>query len=221
MTAKCVAAHRTASHCNQGHCHQYALGRAPGRALPDGADPIFLCARKAERPMSLMSTLFSRKDDRAALRPLYAAIVTRARAPHWYEQGAVADSIDGRFDMVTAVLALVLLRMEALDMAAQSARLTEIFIEDMDGQVRQIGFGDLVVGKQIGKMMGALGGRLAAYRAGLAGEAALAEAITRNIYRGEAPDPAALAHVEAGLRALATALDETSAAALLAGALPE
>lgn len=171
--------------------------------------------------MSLLASLFSRKDERAPLRPLYAALIARARAPHWYEAGAVPDTLDGRFDMVTAMMSLALLRMEALELVGESARLTEIFVEDMDGQVRQIGFGDLVVGKQIGRMMSALGGRLGAYRAGLAGEAPLGEAIVRNIYRGEAPAPAALAHVEAKLRAFAAALHGLSAEALLAGALPE
>ena len=167
--------------------------------------------------MSLLASLFPRRDDRAPLRPLYAALVAQARAEHWYETGEVADTIDGRFDMVAAMLSLVILRMEALGLQGESARLTEIFVEDMDGQVRQIGFGDLVVGKQIGRMMSALGGRLTAYRAGLAGTAPLGEAIVRNIYRGEAPEPAALAHLEAGLRAFAARLEALSAEDLLAG----
>lgn len=171
--------------------------------------------------MSLLATLFSRKDarqtGRAPLRPLYAALIETARQEHWYVEGQVPDTIDGRFDMVAAALSLVLLRMEALSLASEGARLTEIFVEDMDGQVRQIGFGDLVVGKQIGRMMSALGGRLTAYRAGLAGEASLGEAIVRNIFRGEAPDAAALAHVEAGLRAFAAKLDALDVDALLAG----
>ena len=171
--------------------------------------------------MSLLASLFSRKDDRAPLRPLYAALIARARQPHWYEEGAVPDTIDGRFDMVAAMMSLALIRMEALGLQNEGARLTEIFVEDMDGQVRQIGFGDLVVGKQIGRMMGALGGRIAAYRAALAGEAPLDEAVTRNIFRGEAPEPAALAHVSAGLRAFAATLDKLDAASLLAGTLPD
>lgn len=169
--------------------------------------------------MSLLASLFPRKDDRAPLRPLYAAVIARAREPHWYEEGQVPDSLDGRFDMVAAILSFVIIRMEALGLVGESARLTEIFVEDMDGQVRQIGFGDLVVGKQIGRMMSALGGRLAAYRAGLAGEEPLSQSIVRNIFRGEEPDAAALAHVEAGLRAFSARLDALPAAALLAGRL--
>ena len=170
---------------------------------------------------SIFSRPFSRGDDRAPLRPLYAAVVAQARQPHWYVEGEVADAIDGRFDMVAAILSLTLLRMEALDLQAESALLTEVFVEDMDGQVRQIGFGDVVVGKQIGKMMSALGGRIAAYRAALAGEAPLDEAVVRNIFRGEAPQAAALAHVSAGLRAFAAGLETMDAGALLAGQLPD
>jgi cytochrome b pre-mRNA-processing protein 3 len=171
--------------------------------------------------MSLLASLFSRKDDRAPYRPLYAALIATARQPHWYEEGAVPDTIDGRFDMVAAMLSFVLLRMQTLGLQGEGAVLTEVFVEDMDGQVRQIGFGDLVVGKQIGKMMAALGGRLSAYRAALAGEASLDDAVVRNIFRGEAPEGAALAHVSAGLRAFAASLDSLDAEALLAGALPD
>jgi cytochrome b pre-mRNA-processing protein 3 len=169
---------------------------------------------------SLLSRPFSRGDDRARFRPLYAALIERARQSHWYEDGAVPDTIDGRFDMVAAMMSLALIRMEALGLQGEGARLTEIFIEDMDGQVRQIGFGDLIVGKQIGKMMSALGGRIAAYRVALAGEAPLDEAVVRNIFRGDAPEPPALAHVSAGLRAFVGVLDATDADALLAGKLP-
>jgi cytochrome b pre-mRNA-processing protein 3 len=170
--------------------------------------------------MSLFASLFSRKDDRAALRPLYAAIIAHARQPHWYLDGAVPDSIDGRFDMVAAMLSLVMLRLEKEDAKEESVWLAELFVEDMDGQVRQIGFGDLIVGKQVGRMMGALGGRLAAYRGGLSGETPLDEAIVRNIYRGERPADAALVHVEAKIRAFATALNGVDRAALVSGQLP-
>src|SRR3546814_21170489 len=81
-------------------------------------------------------------------------------------------SSDLRFDMITAILCLVLLRLEgAPETKQQSVWLTELFVDDMDGRLRQIGIGDMIVGKHIGRMMSALGGRLAAYRSGLgAGE---------------------------------------------------
>ncbi len=171
--------------------------------------------------MSLLSTLFARKDERAALRPLYAAIVARAREPHWYLDGGVADTIDGRFDMVAVILSVVMIRLEALDAPVESVKLTELFIDDMDGQVRQIGFGDLIVGKQVGKMVSALGGRIAAYRPGLAGEGSLGGALVRNLYRGEPPAADELAYVEARLHAFSQALAQRSRADLVAAKIAD
>ena len=116
--------------------------------------------------MNWIARFFGRENE-AAL-PLYAAVVARARAPHWYDQGAVPDTVDGRFDMIAAILSFVLLRLEREQEAAgTSARLTERFVDDMDGQLREIGIGDIIVGKHIGRMMSMLGGRLGAYRDGL------------------------------------------------------
>ncbi|RDE05023.1 ubiquinol-cytochrome C chaperone [Sphingomonas aracearum] len=152
--------------------------------------------------------------------PLYDAAVARGREPHWYLQGAVPDTVDGRFDMIAAVLSQVLIRLEREPAAAQlGVSITERFVDDMDGQLRQAGIGDITVGKHIGKMMSALGGRLGAYRQGMA-DGDLAPALVRNLYRGAAPAPAAVAHVEAGLRALHDALAATPLEALEGGRLP-
>ena len=170
--------------------------------------------------MGVLNRLFGRKD-RDALTPLYNAVVMEARRPDWYLAGQVPDTLDGRFDMVAAVLSLVLLRLEGEGEAgrAPSAYLTEIFVEDMDGQLRERGIGDIVVGKHMGKMMSALGGRLGAYRDGLAG-GDFADALARNLYRGADVDPAALDFSEARLRQLADRLAATPIDALLAGQLP-
>jgi cytochrome b pre-mRNA-processing protein 3 len=151
---------------------------------------------------------------------LYAALVARARQPHWYMDGAVADSVDGRFDMIAAILAVVMLRLES-DPAgvAAATHLSEAFVDDMDPQLREIGIGDLLVGKHVGRMMGMLGGRLGAYRDGLAA-GDLKPALVRNLYRGEAPDSSALTHVERELLALRTGLDGIAIDRLIAGDLP-
>jgi len=170
--------------------------------------------------LALIDRLFHRRD-RADGRALYTAIVARARAPHWYLDGSVPDTLDGRFDMIAAILSLVLLRLEDdPGGAAPSAHLAEQFVDDMDGQLREIGIGDIVVGKHVGRMMGMLGGRLGAYRDALAGGGDLDSAITRNIFRGHPPGAAALAHVRGRLLALCGALATTPTAALIAGALP-
>ena len=168
--------------------------------------------------MGWWGRLFGERRD-AAL-PLYNAVVTRGRAEHWYLAGGVPDTVDGRFDMIAAVLAIVLVRLEREPAAAAlSAHLTERFVDDMDGQLRQMGIGDIVVGKHIGKMMSMLGGRLGAYRDGLAA-GDVAPALVRNLYRGAAPDAAALAHVRESLMAFHAGLTTKSLPALLAGDLP-
>ncbi len=169
--------------------------------------------------MGWLKSLFGGRDRTAAL-PLYDAVIARARQPHWYLDGAVPDTLDGRFDMVAAVLAMVQLRLERDDDgAAPSAMLTERFVDDMDAQVRQIGFGDMVVGKHVGRMMGMLGGRLGAYREGIA-DGTLDAALVRNLYRGEAVDPQAVAHVRRELLSLHHALGQATIPDLMEGRLP-
>ena len=163
----------------------------------------------------------SAPDPREARRPLWNAVVAAARAPHWYLTGQVPDTLDGRFDMVSLVLALVLHRIDDdPDQALAGVELTELFVADMDGQMRQIGFGDMVVGKQVGRMVGALGGRLGAYRAP-DGSAALEEALVRNLWRGKAAPDAGLAHVLAGIAELRAGLAAMPVETLIAaGHLP-
>lgn len=158
---------------------------------------------------------FGRKDDRAHVRPLWHRAVEIAREKPWYADCGIADTVPGRFDAVTLVLSLVLLRMEREPALMEpSARLTEIFVEDMDGQLRESGVGDIVVGKHIGKLMSVLGGRLGAYRDALPhGVPAMTEAVSRNVTLIEGADPAAVARraIE-----LARQLDALSAEDLLA-----
>lgn len=169
--------------------------------------------------MSLLSRLFGKPvDDRAHVQPLWHRIIELARKREWYADHGVADTVAGRFDAVTLVLVLVLLRMEREeDLIKPSVRLTELFVEDMDGQLRQSGIGDLVVGKHIGRLMGVLGGRLGALREALAqGDPAMAEAVARNMTLNEAADPAGIA---AEAIALARHLDSLSGKDILAGAI--
>lgn len=157
--------------------------------------------------MSLLSRLMGKADPaQEQVRPLWHKVVEIAREQRWFTAGGIADTVPGRFDAITLVLALVMLRMEGDPaLSAPSGRLTELFVADMDGQLRQSGIGDLSVGKQIGKLMGALGGRIEALRTGLAesGDAELIAAIERNVTLGETGNPAAIA---ADLRALSAAL---------------
>ena len=165
--------------------------------------------RHLARP-TLWSRLFGPRAD--PMGPLYDAIVAEARRPGWYRDCGVPDTVDGRFDMLALVLSLVLLRLEREGAAQLEVRLTERFIDDMDGQMRQTGFGDLVVGKQVGGIMAALGGRLGAYRGGVT-----RPALERNLWRGHTPGAAAIATAEARIAALEARVAGSTIDVLLAG----
>ncbi len=170
--------------------------------------------------MILLRRLFGRKEPnpRDALQPLYLQLVARARQPHWYIEGEVPDSVDGRFDVLATVLTLVLLRLESeREHAGASALVTEIFVDDMDAQMREFGMGDIVVGKRVGKLMGALGGRLGSLRTELNAEGELDGFIQRNLYRGEDRSPVAVAHVASALRDIQAKLQAAAGDAIVAG----
>jgi cytochrome b pre-mRNA-processing protein 3 len=170
--------------------------------------------------MSFLSRLLN--PPQPPLMDLWNWITQTARQPHFYLRHAVPDTVDGRFDMVALVSCLVLLRLEALKLMRENALLTELFVDDMEGSLRDIGIGDMVIGKHMGKVMGGLGGRLGAYRNALGSdrpEAELVEVIARNVYRGSPPEGAAAALAAEAL-ALHARIAAAPTAALLAGRIP-
>ena len=134
--------------------------------------------------MSFLSRLLGTgPDPRETVRPLWHRVVELAREPSFYSDCQVADTVGGRFDMITSVLCTVMVRVEASEMRAESALLAELFVEDMDGQLREFGVNDVVVGKRVGKLMSVLGGRLGAYRGALTNrdKEKLIDAVKRNV----------------------------------------
>lgn len=161
--------------------------------------------------MSFLSRLLGTgPDPRETVRPLWHRVVELARNPEFYRDYMVADTVAGRFDMITAILCAVMVRVEASEMRSESALLAELFVEDMDGQLRQFGVNDVVIGKRVGKLMSVLGGRLGAYRQAFSNkdEAKLTDAISRNVTFSEGADEAACsAQIAANLLALSNRLE--------------
>lgn len=150
--------------------------------------------------MSFLSRLLgTAPDPREGVRPLWHRVIELARDSDYYTNCCVADSVAGRFDMITAILSAVMVRLEASEMRTESALLAELFVEDMDGQLREFGVNDVVVGKRIGKLMSVLGGRLGAYRSALnsADLEKLTAAVGRNVTFTEGADESASAHAVA------------------------
>ena len=109
------------------------------------------------------------RTERTAARSLYLAAVEKARDPLFYLNLGVADTVDGRFDMIVIHVMLVMRRLRP---AGESGRvvaqeLFDLMFRDMDRSLRELGVGDLSVGRHIKKMAKAFYGRATAYEEGL------------------------------------------------------
>lgn len=128
-----------------------------------------------------------RKDPaREPAEALYRRAVEQARAPSFYEDHGVADTVEGRTELVMLHVFLLLARLKGEESAkALALKVSEAFFENMDDALREAGVGDLSVGWKIRKIAEDLQGRLTAYDVasgdGAAPEA-LAAALARNVY---------------------------------------
>ena len=129
---------------------------------------------------------------------LYGAAVAAARDPALYGVIGVPDTLDGRFDLIGLHAFLLIRRLNGLPEPGPhlAQAVFDAMFNDMDVNLREMGVGDLSVGKKVRAMWEAFHGRATAYQAAIeAGDpAAFAAALARNVWRGEpAPGAAALA----------------------------
>jgi cytochrome b pre-mRNA-processing protein 3 len=122
---------------------------------------------------------------------LYGAAVAAARDPFLYTAVGVPDTLDGRFDMVGLHTFLLIQRLkrEAAPGPALAQAVFDAMFSDMDVNLREMGVGDLSVGRKVRVMWEAFHGRAAAYSAAMAAGdmAALDAALERNVWRGKPP----------------------------------
>jgi cytochrome b pre-mRNA-processing protein 3 len=132
----------------------------------------------------ILQRLFKRKPNPTAA--LYDAIVAAARQPHFFANWGVPDTLDGRFDVIVLHLFLVLERLKS-EPEITRRNLIDYFFLDMDRSLREMGVGDVSVGKKVRKMAEAFYGRLTAYADAVEkGNDVLVASLQRNIYAGEA-----------------------------------
>jgi cytochrome b pre-mRNA-processing protein 3 len=143
--------------------------------------------------MGIAAFLRRRRFDRQGT-GLYSAAVRAARVPVFYATLAVPDTLDGRFDLIGVHVALIIrrLRREPEPGPALAQAVFDAMFQDMDVSLRELGVSDLSVGKRVKAMWDAFHGRAGAYEAAMAtgDQAALADALARNVWRGAAPDGA-------------------------------
>lgn len=152
--------------------------------------------------------------------PIYSGIVTAARQPRFYAEWGVPDTLDGRFDMIVLHLFLVLDRLRAEQgYEEMSQKLTDYFHQDMDRSLREMGVGDLSVGKKVRKMAEACYGRLLAYGQAIAGhDEDLQQALARNVY-ADGADAEGVAKLTAWMRRAHAMLREQPAQRIAAGVI--
>ena len=178
--------------------------------------------------LSSLARLFRRTPPEAGAAALYAGLLERARAPVFYAALGVPDTLDGRFELVALHAFLLMHRLKRVDgpERALAEAILETMIGDFDRSLRELGTGDLSVGREVRRMAEAFYGRAAAYERGLAtGRAALGDALARNLYGTTTAAPASLAtmalYVETALAALRRAPgDELRAGHVDFGPLP-
>lgn len=165
--------------------------------------------------------LFRETPVEEAARRLYVSAVAQARQAEFYERLDVPDTPDGRFDMIVVHVVLVMWRMrhDHIETAPTAQALFDIMFADMDQNLREMGIGDIGVGKRVKAMARGFYGRLAAYDGALTdGDGgALAAALERNLYRRCEPRQEALATMVRYVRGQAAHLQGQSAAALIGG----
>jgi cytochrome b pre-mRNA-processing protein 3 len=166
--------------------------------------------------LNLLTKSASRKQE---ARRVYDDVVSRAREPVFFAVFGVADSVDGRFDMLAFHAWMVLRELKGADPAQG---LTDLIFTGFDEAMREQGVGDIGIGHKLKAMAQAFYGRMAAYD-GAASEEDLAAALAKNLWRGASTDDRArkLAGYAFAARApLAASLTAGLAGAVDFGPLP-
>lgn len=131
---------------------------------------------------------FRRGAEGRTIASLYGMIVAQARQPVFYADFGVPDTIQGRFDLIVLHLVLLLRRLDRSGEQGRlfGQRLFDAFCRDLDGNLREMGIGDLAVPKHMQRFGEAFYGRQSAYLAALdspdAGD--FENALARNILEG-------------------------------------
>lgn len=155
----------------------------------------------------MLRNLFKSRPSKKAAEALYAAAAAQARKPVFYVEMGVPDRIDARFELYTLHVLLLILRLKDEGQAGADAAqdLFDVYVSALDNTLRELGVGDVSVGKKMRRLGEALYGRMSAYETAIrAGDRdGLAGALSRNVLESEttAPGMAALADYALNTRA--------------------
>jgi cytochrome b pre-mRNA-processing protein 3 len=146
-----------------------------------------------------LSRIFRKRPAEAAGAALYAAAARQAREPAFYTRMGAADTLEGRFELYTLHILLLLERLSGQGIqAAETSQATfDAYVSGLDDALRDIGVGDLSMGKKMRKLAGAFYGRMATFQEAvlpLPDRTALEAMLGRTVLEGsEGGDATALA----------------------------
>jgi cytochrome b pre-mRNA-processing protein 3 len=137
----------------------------------------------------MLKRLFKPRPAQLAGRALYARMVAQARTPALYAELGAPDTAEGRFEIYSLHVYLLLERLKGQgDQAAETAQaLFDTYISALDHALREMGVGDLSVGKRMRKLGEAFYGRINSYEEALAAlpdTEPLPALLTRTVYEG-------------------------------------
>ncbi len=170
--------------------------------------------------MAFLFGRFRAAANRKVIGRLNDEIVAALRRPAFYEAGGVADTFNGRFEMLVIHTALVVRRLRALDAPgpAVAQDVIDMVFRNLDPAMRELGVGDVAVPKRMKRLAEAFLGRSVAYDAALrtADVGSLAQALSRNVFADARPAGDLARYVAAA----AALLNDCDLGRFLSGPLP-
>ena len=145
-----------------------------------------------------------------------------ARKIHWFVEGQVPDTVNGRFAVLATIVALITVRLERAGEAGQEATvaLTERLVETLDTELREMGLGDPTLGKQVRQLIGAVSGRVERWRMLCGSDETWTSEVQRSFYLDEPAAPEAVSHSESQLKLFWQQLEAASLEQIAEGRLP-
>ncbi len=169
----------------------------------------------------MLSRIRQRRENRHAVAQVYVRLVEQARRPEFFEKLGVPDTVMGRFNAIALHAFLLFHRLKgegaSADLFAQA--LFDHMFADMDRNLRELGVGDLSVGKKVKSLAKSFYGRTVAYERGLLAddEGDLEASLRRNLYDGVDPDERQIEAMIAYLRSEVVRLAAIPAQQIFAG----
>jgi cytochrome b pre-mRNA-processing protein 3 len=102
---------------------------------------------------------------RRAAERLHASASAQARSPELYLRLGAPDTVEGRFELLTLHVILLIERLKGAPGGAAAVRQTlfDVYVSHLDGALREMGVGDLAVGKRMRQLGEAFYGRASAF----------------------------------------------------------